>query len=109
MAASRQAGTCGLAAPSAKGLWRRWATPPHRGASLLKGRAMANAANPDIRPHNPDFSSGPCAKRPGWSLAALSGALLGRSHRAKEPKARLVDVIEQSRKILGMPADWKLG
>ena len=70
---------------------------------------MALAAKPDMRPANPDFSSGPCAKRPGFSLAALEGALLGRSHRAKEPKARLAEVIERSKAILGMPADWKLG
>jgi len=70
---------------------------------------MALATTPDIRPHNPDFSSGPCAKRPGWSLAALQGALLGRSHRAKEPKARLAEVIDRSKKILGIPADWRLG
>jgi phosphoserine aminotransferase len=70
---------------------------------------MANAATPEIRPANPDFSSGPCAKRPGFTLSALSGALLGRSHRAKQPKARLAEVIERSRKILRMPADWKLG
>ena len=61
----------------------RRVTPPHRGASLLKGRAvMAIAAKPDMRPANPNFSSGPCAKRPGFTLDALSGALLGRSHRA---------------------------
>jgi phosphoserine aminotransferase len=70
---------------------------------------MANAKTPEIRPANPDFSSGPCAKRPGFTLSALSGALLGRSHRAKQPKARLAEVIERSRKILRMPADWKLG
>jgi phosphoserine aminotransferase len=64
---------------------------------------------PDLRPAEPRFSSGPCAKRPGWSLAALEGALLGRSHRAKEPKARLAEVIERSKAILGMPADWRLG
>ena len=64
---------------------------------------------PGIRPANPDFSSGPCAKRPGWSLAALDGALLGRSHRAAGPKARLAEVIERSRAVLGMPADWRLG
>ena len=67
------------------------------------------AAKPDLRPNNPDFSSGPCAKRPGWSPAALRGALLGRSHRAREPKARLAEVIERSTRILGMPADWRLG
>ncbi|HEY4250845.1 MAG TPA: phosphoserine transaminase [Roseomonas sp.] len=66
-------------------------------------------AKPDLRPNNPQFSSGPCAKRPGWSLAALDGALLGRSHRAAGPKARLAEVIERSRAVLRIPADWKLG
>jgi phosphoserine aminotransferase len=64
---------------------------------------------PLAAPQNPNFSSGPCAKRPGFSLAALEGALLGRSHRAKEPKARLAEVIALSKEILGMPADWRLG
>ena len=67
------------------------------------------AAKPDVRPANPNFSSGPCAKRPGWSLEALAAAPLGRSHRAKEPKARLAEVITRSRAILGLPADWRLG
>lgn len=75
--------------------------------------APAAAASPRvppfIRPANPDFSSGPCAKRPGFSLAVLDGAALGRSHRAKGPKAKLVEVIDRSRAILGMPADWRLG
>src|ERR1700759_2684195 len=85
-------------------------TPPHRGASLLYGRAaMAAATRPDIRPANPNFSSGPCAKRPGFTLDALSGAFLGRSHRAAAPKARLAEVIDHSRAILGMPEDWRLG
>ena len=70
---------------------------------------MAIATKPSVHPHNPLFSSGPCAKRPGWSLDALSGAFLGRSHRAKTPKAALAEVIERSRAILGLPADWKLG
>ncbi len=64
---------------------------------------------PARRPQRPEFSSGPCAKRPGWSLSALSGALLGRSHRAKAGKARLQAVIERSRALLELPADWKLG
>jgi phosphoserine aminotransferase len=68
-----------------------------------------NAARPQARPADPRFSSGPCAKRPGWSLAALEGAMLGRSHRAKEPKARIAAVISLSKAILGMPADWRLG
>ena len=67
------------------------------------------AAKPDIRPATPNFSSGPCAKRPGWTPDVLAGAFLGRSHRAGAGKARLNDVIERSRAILGLPADWKLG
>ena len=67
------------------------------------------AATPALRPANPHFCSGPCSKRPGWSLAALQGALLSRYHRAKGPKARLADVIARSRAILGLPADWRLG
>jgi phosphoserine aminotransferase len=70
---------------------------------------MADIAKPDARPNNPNFSSGPCAKRPGFTLDALKGAFLGRSHRAAEPKARLAEVITLSRSILGMPADWRLG
>jgi phosphoserine aminotransferase len=71
---------------------------------------MALAANkPDLRPSNPNFSSGPCSKRPGFSLDALAGAFLGRSHRAKQPKARIAEVIDRSRAVLGIPADWKLG
>src|SRR5918912_1923770 len=64
---------------------------------------------PALRPANPYFSSGPCAKRPGWSVEALAGAMTGGSHRAAQPKARLAEVIERSRAILGMPADWRLG
>ncbi len=60
-------------------------------------------------PKNPCFSSGPCAKRPGWSLDALQGAALGRSHRAKIGKAKLAEVIDRSKKLLGMPADYVLG
>jgi phosphoserine aminotransferase len=70
---------------------------------------MSNIAKPDLRPNNPNFSSGPCAKRPGFSLDGLAGAFLGRSHRAAEPKARLAEVITRSRNILGIPADWRLG
>lgn len=66
-------------------------------------------ARPAARPANPQFSSGPCAKRPGWTIAALAGALTGRSHRAAQPKARLSAVIERSRALLGMPAGWRLG
>ncbi len=64
---------------------------------------------PTTRPRNPNFSSGPCAKRPGWSVAALEDALTGRSHRAKPGKAKLAEVIDRSRAILGMPDDYRLG
>jgi len=67
------------------------------------------AAKPHLRPDNPEFSSGPCAKRPGWTLDALSHAMLGRSHRAAGPKARLAEVIDRSHAILGLPKDWVLG
>jgi phosphoserine aminotransferase len=64
---------------------------------------------PTQRPVNPCFSSGPCAKRPGWSPAVLEAALVGRSHRSGVGLARLVAVIERSRAILGIPADWRVG
>jgi phosphoserine aminotransferase len=67
------------------------------------------AARPATRPGNPNFSSGPCAKRPGFTLEALKDARLGRSHRAGALKSRLVEVIARSRAILGMPDDWRLG
>ena len=76
-------------------------------ASIAPSRAPA--IRPATRPTHPEFSSGPCAKRPGWTLDALGGATLGRSHRAAGPKARLLEVIERSRAILGLPADWVLG
>lgn len=63
---------------------------------------------PALRPENSNFSSGPCAKRPGYSLDALGNALLGRSHRAAPLKARLAEVIDRSRAILGIPADWRV-
>ncbi len=66
------------------------------------------STKPNLRPHNPNFGSGPCAKRPGWSLAALEGAMLGRSHRAAAPKARITDVINHSKRLLGMPDGWRL-
>ncbi len=64
---------------------------------------------PNVRPQAPFFSSGPCAKRPGWSPSALENALVGRSHRSKPGKARLLDAIERTRSILGVPADYKIG
>lgn len=69
---------------------------------------MTAQTKPTTRPANPNFASGPCAKRPGWSLAALESAMLGRSHRAPAPKSRLTAVIDRSKALLGMPADWRL-
>ena len=67
------------------------------------------ATTPDLRPANPNFSSGPCAKRPGFTLEGLRGAMFARSHRATAPKARLAEIIDRSRSILGIPGDWRLG
>jgi phosphoserine aminotransferase len=64
---------------------------------------------PATTPRRPFFSSGPCAKRPGWSLDALDGALLGRSHRAKNAKARIRQVIDDSREILRLPEGYVCG
>ncbi len=61
------------------------------------------------KPANPNFSSGPCAKRPGWSLAGLDTAMLGRSHRAPAAKARLKEVLERSKAVLGIPEGWVVG
>jgi phosphoserine aminotransferase len=63
---------------------------------------------PAKRPGNPFFSSGPCAKRPDWSPDALSGAVLGRSHRSAAGKAKLAEVIDRSRRLLEMPEDYRL-
>jgi phosphoserine aminotransferase len=64
---------------------------------------------PTIQPQVPHFSSGPCAKRPGWSVANLQDACVGRSHRSGAGKAKLADVIERSKQVLGVPADYRLG
>jgi len=64
---------------------------------------------PTVRPANPCFSSGPCAKRPGWSPAALAGALVGRSHRSKEGRARIQEVVDRSRALLGVPDEYRMG
>ena len=64
---------------------------------------------PNIKPNHPYFSSGPCSKRPGWSLDALSDAFLGRSHRAKMGKAKLNEVITKSKQVLELPEDYFVG
>ncbi|WP_026362764.1 phosphoserine transaminase [Methylopila sp. M107] len=68
---------------------------------------MTNAA-PATRPQNPNFSSGPCSKRPGWSLQSLEGAALGRSHRSKIGKAKLQEAIDLTREVLEVPATHRI-
>ena len=69
---------------------------------------MTRIAMPGTRPVDPRFSSGPTKKRPGWTLQALNGALLGRSHRSKPGKSKLKEAIDLTRTVLGVPADFKI-
>jgi phosphoserine aminotransferase len=70
---------------------------------------MTTIPKPDVRPANPRFSSGPCAKRPGWTPEALLDAALGRSHRAKIGKSKLKQAIDLTREVLGVPDDYRIG
>jgi phosphoserine aminotransferase len=70
---------------------------------------MTTAAKPAMRPARPEFSSGPCAKRPGWSTDNLRSAVLGRSHRSKPGKSRLKAAIDQTREVLEVPDDFLIG
>ncbi|WP_274627492.1 phosphoserine transaminase [Arvimicrobium flavum] len=70
---------------------------------------MTSTTKPGLRPANPNFSSGPCAKRPGWSLEGLADAPLGRSHRAKIGKDKLALAIDLTREVLQVPADYRIG
>ena len=70
---------------------------------------MNTLAKPDVRPVNPNFSSGPCSKRPGWTVDTLSGAVLGRSHRSVEGKAKLQLVLDKTRLLLNLPKDYRIG
>ncbi len=88
--------------------------PVLRGASQLvrseRHRAMtAIAQKPPSKPSSPDFSSGPCRKRPGWTLSALQDAVLGRSHRSREGKAKLREVIDLTREVLAIPDHYRIG
>ena len=69
---------------------------------------MTRIPPPAIRPVDGRFSSGPTKKRPGWSLQALEGALLGRSHRSKSGKAKLKEAIDRTRALLGVPVEYKI-
>jgi phosphoserine aminotransferase len=76
----------------------------------VAGHAVGTPARPDLKPARPEFSSGPCAKRPGWSAEAVAArAFLGRSHRAAAPKAQLADAIARMARLLGVPADYRVG
>ena len=66
-------------------------------------------ATPQVRPQNPRFSSGPCAKRPGWELTALKDAPLGRSHRATPGKSKLKQAIDMTRDVLRVPEGYRIG
>ncbi|MBE7184745.1 MAG: phosphoserine transaminase [Methylobacterium mesophilicum] len=70
---------------------------------------MTNAPKPAVRPASPHFSSGPCAKRPGWSLEALGDAALGRSHRARIGKSKLAQAIDLTRQVLQVPDTHRIG
>lgn len=70
---------------------------------------MTTYRQPNARPHNARFSSGPCAKRPGWNFKNLDTDVLGRSHRSAVSKIRLKEIIDLTRDILGIPADYKIG
>jgi len=70
---------------------------------------MNTLQKPDVRPANPNFSSGPCSKRPGWQPSVLGDAFLGRSHRHATGKKLLKDVIERTRSVLGIPDDYRIG
>ncbi len=70
---------------------------------------MSTAPTPANRPREPFFSSGPCKKRPDWSVQALEGACVGRSHRSKPAKAKIQALLDQSRALLGIPENYRIG
>ena len=84
---------------------------PERTAAVLEGREinLSFRKRPTLVPARPNFSSGPCSKRPGWSLESLSGAALGRSHRAKVNKIKLKAVIDRTRVVLEIPDNYRIG
>ena len=92
---------------------RSFAAPLRAPTDTLSGANNAPVAPstpmPAAKPSDPNFSSGPCTKFPGWSVDHLVNAAIGRSHRAKEPKAKLKAVIDRSKAMLGLPEDWLLG
>ena len=87
---------------------RRWDTPPQRGAYICEDNIMTTTT-PAVRPANPRFSSGPCAKIPNYSLDMLADAPLGRSHRAAVGKSKLAEAIDLTAEILGLPEGYRVG
>ena len=71
--------------------------------------AVIGAPKPSVRPRHPEFSSGPCKKRPGYDLAGLKSEVLGRSHRSKLGKSRLKRAIDETKRILGVPDEYLVG
>ncbi|GAA5110098.1 phosphoserine transaminase [Bartonella jaculi] len=70
---------------------------------------MIMLEKPSCRPNNPNFSSGPCSKRPGWTLEVLKKALVGRSHRSRAAELRLAEVVDLTREVLEVPSDYRIG
>jgi phosphoserine aminotransferase len=87
---------------------REWDTPPQRGAFICED-TMSDLKKPAVRPNNPRFSSGPCAKIPNFSLNLLADAPLGRSHRANVGKSKLKEAIALTVQILAVPAGYRVG
>jgi phosphoserine aminotransferase len=76
---------------------------------MLKLSFVSLVASPDIQPANPEFSSGPCKKRPGYDVSQLFSGVLGRSHRSALGKERLALAISETKRILGLPEDYLVG
>lgn len=72
-------------------------------------QGVSGVVKPSVKPRNPEFSSGPCKKRPGYDVSALRLDSLGRSHRSKLGKSRLKKAIEETKRLLGLPADYHCG
>eukprot|EP00466_Bigelowiella_natans_P001811 jgi/Bigna1/49808/estExt_Genewise1.C_570007 len=82
---------------------------PSKVSARMQRLARLFSTKPSVKPSCPEFSSGPCKKRPGWTPAVFETAALGRSHRSKIGKKKLQDAIEQTREVLGVPSDYKIG
>jgi len=95
-------------APAAKNIALARSFPSNRNVAFNALRMMSGAA-PPVKPSNPEFSSGPCKKRPGYSVSSLDSRTLGRSHRSKIGKERLALAIDETKRLLGIPDDYLVG